>query len=184
MHRSVAVDNQKKRLPETVAYYNNTKYGVDVLDQMARKYSTKNSSRRWPIQVFYNMLDLAGINAVILYREVAGEKICRKDFLLSLVTEMQQAFKKSAATNEDIESDIEFEEVVASNKRKQCQVRLCKNNKAAETCYRCKKQTCGKCTSKVFKKLSCKKCEKLFISSLPKINTFICSNFIEEFNIL
>lgn len=160
MHRSVAVDNQKKRLPETVAYYNNTKYGVDVLDQMARRYSTKNSSRRWPIQVFYNMLDLAGINAVILYREVTGEKISRKDFLLSLATEMQQAFKKSVATNDDIESDIEVEEVVASNKRKQCQVRLCKNNKAAETCYKCKKQTCGKCTSKVFKKLLCKKCDK------------------------
>ena len=35
MHRNVAVDNEKKRLPETVAYYNETKYGVDVLDQMA-----------------------------------------------------------------------------------------------------------------------------------------------------
>ena len=52
---------------------------------------------------------------------------------------MQQAFKKTTAINEDIESDSEIEEVVVSNKRKQCKVRLCKNNKAAVICYRSKK---------------------------------------------
>ncbi len=42
----------------------------DVLDQMARKYSVKAAVRLWPVHVFYNILDLAGINAWILYREV------------------------------------------------------------------------------------------------------------------
>ena len=47
-------------------YYNNTKYSVD-LDQMARAYSVKGGVEdgRWPC----NILDLAGINARILFKE-------------------------------------------------------------------------------------------------------------------
>ena len=46
-----------KTKPESVMYYNNTKNGVDVPDQMARAYSVRG---RWPVAVFYNILDLAG----------------------------------------------------------------------------------------------------------------------------
>ena len=50
-------------------YYNNAKYGVDIPDQMAREYSVKGGTRRWPVTVFYNTLDLAGINPCILFKE-------------------------------------------------------------------------------------------------------------------
>ena len=49
--------NPKKK-PETVVFYNKIKSGVDITDQMARKYSVKAGSRRWPIHVFYNVIDL------------------------------------------------------------------------------------------------------------------------------
>ncbi len=48
---------------ETIEFYKNTKYGVDMLDQMATNYSVNAGSRRWPLQAFYNILDLAAINA-------------------------------------------------------------------------------------------------------------------------
>ena len=89
VHRSVAIAEGKKKLPETIVYYNATKYGVDVLDQMARLYTSKVSSRRWPLQVFYNVFDLAGINSWIVYKEATGLKISRRAFLLQLVTELQ-----------------------------------------------------------------------------------------------
>ncbi|KAF2897746.1 hypothetical protein ILUMI_08428 [Ignelater luminosus] len=45
LHTSVTINtDQKKKKPETVLYYNDTKYGVDVADQMARKYTVKASS--------------------------------------------------------------------------------------------------------------------------------------------
>ena len=47
----------------------NTKYSVDVLDQMARARSVIVSMWRWPVAVFYNNLNLAGINARILFKE-------------------------------------------------------------------------------------------------------------------
>ena len=50
-------------LPQSIQFYNSTKFGVDIADQMARKYTVKSRSRRWPLQIFFNILDLAAINA-------------------------------------------------------------------------------------------------------------------------
>ena len=67
MHATVDTGDDRKSKPETVKFYNFTKFGVDVLDQMARKYTVNAASRWWPVQFFYNILDLAAINAHILY---------------------------------------------------------------------------------------------------------------------
>ena len=71
LHPDVEIpfDNNPKKKPETVLFYNKTKAGVDVIDQMARKYSVRAASRRWPIHVFYNAIDLALINSWILFRD-------------------------------------------------------------------------------------------------------------------
>ena len=50
LHESIAFEGPMQK-PNTVIDYNRTKCGVDVLDQMARQYSTKIASRRWPMQV-------------------------------------------------------------------------------------------------------------------------------------
>ena len=64
-HPGVAVssENNPKKKPETVLFCNKTKAGVDVVDQITRKYSVKVASRRWPVHVFYNEIDLAIINS-------------------------------------------------------------------------------------------------------------------------
>ena len=65
MHATVDTNDDRKSKPKTVKFYNSTKFEVDVLDQMARKYTVNAASRRWPVQFFYNILDLAAINAHI-----------------------------------------------------------------------------------------------------------------------
>lgn len=62
---------------ELLPYFNNTKYDVDALDQIARPYSGKGARRRWPITVFYNILNLAGINTHILFKECSQRQIAR-----------------------------------------------------------------------------------------------------------
>ena len=49
MHSSIEIENNDGRIPETIEFYNSTKFGVDVTDQMARKYSVKSKSQRWPL---------------------------------------------------------------------------------------------------------------------------------------
>lgn len=55
--------------PEIIHYYNETKGGVDTLDQIIRYHSCKRATRRWPMAVFYNMVDSAAYNAYLLYVE-------------------------------------------------------------------------------------------------------------------
>ncbi|KAJ8887860.1 hypothetical protein PR048_014078, partial [Dryococelus australis] len=64
IHTGVDIDQQTvKKVPETIKFYNGTTYGGDVVDQMARKYTMRAMGYRWPVNVFYNILDLACINA-------------------------------------------------------------------------------------------------------------------------
>ncbi|XP_073503255.1 uncharacterized protein [Phyllobates terribilis] len=84
----VVASDSGKKTPETVKFYNETKYGVDVVDQMARKYTTRTCTRRWPVHAFENALDFAGINAWIIFKEITHQKMSRKAFLQTLVREL------------------------------------------------------------------------------------------------
>lgn len=66
MHRDDRVDDVSKK-PDMIIDYNNTKYAVDVVDQLCHKYTVKRATRRWPLCVFYNLVDVAAINASIVF---------------------------------------------------------------------------------------------------------------------
>ena len=69
LHISAELGRSEKKKPETVKFYDKTKSGLDVADQLARQYSLKAGTRRWPVAVFYKiLLDLAGINTFVLYK--------------------------------------------------------------------------------------------------------------------
>ena len=155
LHTNVTVSQEGKRLPETIDTYNATKFGVDILDQKARFYSTKVPCRRWPIQVFYNILDFAAINASVLYNQVLNKKLSRKKFILRLVDSLSG---KELQEDDNGEENIN-ETPLIGNKRKlsrsKCQVE-CKKNKTFDVCNKCLKYCCGKCTATVT--ITCKKC--------------------------
>ena len=88
LHQNITIADNAKKTPESVKAYNNTKYGVDIVDQMARKYTVRTSTRRWPIHSFRNTLDLAAINALIVYKAVTKNNILRRIFLQQLVQDL------------------------------------------------------------------------------------------------
>ncbi len=45
LHSTVKTEDSLKKLPDSITFYNATKYGVDIRDQMCRKYSVKSESR-------------------------------------------------------------------------------------------------------------------------------------------
>ena len=63
---SVELGKSKKKKPEKMEFYNKSKCGLDVANQMARQCSVKAGTRWWPVAVFHNILGLAGINAFVL----------------------------------------------------------------------------------------------------------------------
>ena len=66
-HKDITIANNAKKTSETVSSYNETKYGVDIVDQMAKKYTCRTGTRKWPIHCFQMTLDLAAINAWVLF---------------------------------------------------------------------------------------------------------------------
>jgi hypothetical protein len=53
--------------PAIITHYSATKGGVDVVDKLAREYTTYRGTCWWPIRLFYNMLDISCINAFVLW---------------------------------------------------------------------------------------------------------------------
>ncbi len=51
-----------------ILLYNKTKIGVDMMDQMVDDYISRRQTRRWPMRIFYNIIDIAALNAYIIMR--------------------------------------------------------------------------------------------------------------------
>nr|CAH7714948.1 unnamed protein product [Callosobruchus chinensis] len=66
MHEGAVVCPTTKK-PEIILHYNQTKGGVDTFDQMCGHRSCSRKTRRWPLCVFYGMLNIACINSWIIY---------------------------------------------------------------------------------------------------------------------
>ena len=67
---------------------------VDVPDQMGRAYSVKGGTQRRPVVIFYNILDLAGINARILFKECSSSRNARWTVLQQLAEELRAEHKE------------------------------------------------------------------------------------------
>ncbi|XP_055918701.1 uncharacterized protein LOC129950807 [Eupeodes corollae] len=65
-HHEDKIDEATQK-PEVIIDYNSTKGGVDTLDRMVTVYTCKRKTNRWPVTVFYNLLDCAGVAAYRLF---------------------------------------------------------------------------------------------------------------------
>ena len=84
-----------EKKPEVITYYNATKGGVDTMDQMVRWFTTKRKTRRWPMVIFYNMLDISALNTFIVWMSLNKENYTakrgnrlRRSLLISLAKEL------------------------------------------------------------------------------------------------
>lgn len=60
-----AVINESNGKPEMILFYNETKRGVDTFDQMCSSMSSNRKTNRWPMAVFYSMLNIVGLLAEV-----------------------------------------------------------------------------------------------------------------------
>ena len=164
MHRSVNIDQcHKKKLPETIQYYNKSKVGVNVLDQMVRYHTSKSSTRRWPVAVFFSILDCACINAYIIYCLTTKLKLSRRQFMLELIKELCKpkdgvgSIPLSPAVDHIVSIALPGTSGLAhqARKRKECQFVACRN-KSSSFCQNYGKVCCGKHRSEKVTIVNCK----------------------------
>lgn len=100
----------------------------------------------WPVSAFYNVLDLAAINAWILYRSCTGHDIPRRDFILQLAEELRAEWMMSKQTAEP-QPPLALAET-QEPKRKTCELKThCIKNRTPFHCHKCMKAICGNCTA-------------------------------------
>lgn len=62
-------DTEDKK-PQVILDYNHNKGGVDNLDKVTSVYTCKRKTARWPLVIFYNILDVSAYNSFVLWTEI------------------------------------------------------------------------------------------------------------------
>lgn len=168
MHHVESTDSDKD-LPEIISFYNSSKGGVDSMDEKCTKYSCARRSRRWPLVIFYRILDIAAANSFILSKYPSSDRLkFMKNLAKSLVTphlqrrhaiqqlshELKSVIgrilgKDSAADMEGPMPEIEkFESLKNCHicfKQKRRRTRYACQACARPVCLQCSKPTCNNC---------------------------------------
>ena len=148
---------------------------------MCHKYSVKRGTRRWPMCVFYGMIDAAAINAMIIWKKKnpnwnGNKKYKRRLFLEDLGTLLVSHLldfpsKNSKTLHKDIQNalalfgyprlETHLETCVtdsARSKRKRCS--LCDystDRKVSNTCSKCSEPMCKQHSVKCVSCINCSK---------------------------
>lgn len=96
MHEKGDEANENKNLPDIIQFYNETKGGVDTMDQLCHTYSCSRKTRRWPLCLFYNLLNIIGINGMILLK---GSNTREKEIIINrrlFLKELAMALSETA----------------------------------------------------------------------------------------
>lgn len=176
MHDSIETDNENNK-PAIVCYYNSTKSGVDVLDMKCANYAANRRTRRWPVAVFYTILNIASVNSFILFMCFKENPIITRlkfvnELAMALITPYLENRIKTPnlrrvirdeilkIISKNSEMDNEPNATIPSDRldgnRKTCHICPAKKErKTAYKCIKCSKPICMECSRKV-----CLQCAK------------------------
>ena len=84
----INADSGERCLPEVISFYNKHKGGVDVVDKLKSLYSVSRVSCRWPLTIFFSLLNIGGINSQLIYQENINRIIKRRVYLRTLAMDL------------------------------------------------------------------------------------------------
>lgn len=106
MHNDAAINDDEKKKPRMITFYNKYKSGVDTMDQMVTRYTTHRRTARWPLALFFNVLDVGALAAYIIYYEnnkmINKKTNQRRIFLRQLSEELAKPFIEDRAGNPQV----------------------------------------------------------------------------------
>lgn len=163
MHHDSEIVPDQHNKPAMITFYNETKVGVDALDQKCANFSVARATRRWPMVLFNAMVNITGVNSKVIYDAVSGKSENRPNYLRRLGIELCLPYVRQRIYNEKIprqlrmitsrvfklpmpERSVPAVSNVAS-KRKRCSI--CpykKDRKTNSVCSSCKIPICNTCS--------------------------------------
>lgn len=85
--KEIDSDTGDAKKPAMIMDYNATKGGVDTMDENVENFTCRRKTCRWPLLLFYNLLDVSGLNAFILMKK-CGYMKSRAEFIRELSLSM------------------------------------------------------------------------------------------------
>lgn len=157
--KGIDPDSGEQKKPSVITFYNATKGGVDTADQMCATYNVARNIKRWPMVVFFTMLNVAGINSQVIYlgnglgtvrrriflkmlskELVAGELARRSVKTVGMPLHLQARLQKFRPSNgEQVESEGAGNTAGSMPKRRRCSPCTTGNGRRRLSRYECKK---------------------------------------------
>ncbi|XP_050063261.1 piggyBac transposable element-derived protein 4-like [Aphis gossypii] len=158
MHHDDEIDEETgdKKKPDIITFYNRTKTGVDLVDQYCQNYNVARNTKRWPMVVFYNLLNVAAINALCIYKSnnMGNIKIKRIDFLQNLSWELIKPQIKLRSTIETLPIELRRRAKLLLGEKETTVTETEKPDGSRGRCY-----DCGRARDKTTRRWCCK-CKK------------------------
>lgn len=161
-HRSKFVG----QTPEIIHEYNHTKFGVDIFDEMTRRYSYAPRTNRWPFRLFFFMIEAAALNAQTL----TGSQTSRRSFLYELSSQLMD--EKLQARAESDHWTVRFYRDISASLDELAD-KLVGNEKSATM------EHCIVCSKTLRNPHVCEKCNKPGCSDHLQ-QRFYCDNCCQE----
>nr|CAI5845222.1 unnamed protein product [Callosobruchus analis] len=106
MHNTVGSIKDDTKKPFIIETYNSTKGAVDTFDQMCQNMCANRKTRRWPLCLFFNMINMACINSYVIYSHnvslQGGKPLSRQAYMMELHKELcspQQIYRLQNTPN-------------------------------------------------------------------------------------
>lgn len=158
LHNDASIDEDigNQRKPQILTFYNQTKGGVDTNDKLCAAYNMGRRTRRWPVVLFFHLVNVTAINVRVICVANSGRAIVRSAFLKELANELVRPLKMIRVQDTHIprqirkrlREDLDFPEEQfpdqPAGKRQRCS--FCpraRNRSTQQICVKCHKNACG-----------------------------------------
>nr|XP_015801530.2 piggyBac transposable element-derived protein 4 [Nothobranchius furzeri] len=167
-HHRVQIQEGPQQKPTPFIDYNRCKGAVDNLNRLVATYSCRRKTRRWPMALFCNILDVSAYNALVLWLSVEPawnqqkKSIRRRLFLQELGSSMVRPaqarrtrlpLSSSAAALLQVQQQAEPAPAQEQIRKKKCH--LCRGKRSVHARF-CK--TCGQAVCKEHSTVVCSTC--------------------------
>lgn len=160
LHKDAAIDKESENAhkPEVLTFYNMTKGGVDTNDKLCATYNVGRRTRRWPMVVFFHLINVCAINALVIYNSTNnGNPLNRRNFLKKLGRELAEPYqierkndshiprniRKRLHSHFDEETVVEPPTTGGPKTKKRCYIcPRSRNISSRVTCIICNKHVC------------------------------------------
>lgn len=107
LHHDASIDSETGK-PDIILDYNSTKSGVDVLDRLCSVYNCQRNTKRWPMVIFYTILNVSTINAQIVYEAISEKRVARRKFIESLAFSLFEEQLRYRSTLQNLPKSVYF----------------------------------------------------------------------------